>query len=68
MARLTKRDLGALLHRLAGLYAIRDLNAFPSRVTSALSELVPSEITSYNEESRTAAVARALKVTEATLD
>jgi DNA-binding CsgD family transcriptional regulator len=52
MERLRQRDLGALLNFLHLLYDFRDLDAFQADVCSALSGLVPVDITSYNEINR----------------
>jgi DNA-binding CsgD family transcriptional regulator len=49
MERLRQQDLQALLEFLGGIYAIRDLQAFPAHTVSALSKVVRSDITSYNE-------------------
>lgn len=49
MAHVALRDLRALLASLWDLYALRDLDAFPTHVLATVPQLVPSEITSYTE-------------------
>lgn len=49
MRQLGDRDVQRLLEFLRQAYAIRNLDAFPAHVISALPKPVPSEITSYNE-------------------
>jgi DNA-binding CsgD family transcriptional regulator len=48
MGRLRQKDHQALLEFLGESYAIRDLDAFPSYVISALRKIVPADIASYN--------------------
>lgn len=49
MTRLTSRDLRALLDVVHTLYTCHDLQAFPAQLFATLPQVVPSEITSYNE-------------------
>jgi DNA-binding CsgD family transcriptional regulator len=46
---LRQRDLQSLLEFLRQTYAVRSLHSFRMHLLSGLSELVPSEITAYNE-------------------
>src|SRR3972149_12298406 len=48
MGRLRQKDHQDLLEFLGESYAIRDLDAFPSYVISALRKIVPADIASYN--------------------
>lgn len=49
MERLSQKDIRALLEFLRDSYALRDLDAFATHVVSALSRVVPADITTYNE-------------------
>lgn len=49
MERLSRQELLALLEFFQATYAIRDTEAFMTHVLSALSTLIPAEITSYSE-------------------
>lgn len=52
MEQLTQRHLRALLELLPEFYAARDLDAFSAYVVLAVREVVPCEISSYNEIDR----------------
>lgn len=47
--RLRQRDIEASLHYLRELYAQQDLDGFKQHVLTTISDLVPSEFTTYNE-------------------
>lgn len=49
MERLRQRDLGASLSYLRELYAWRDPESFKHHVLETITNLVPSELTTYNE-------------------
>ena len=49
MERLRKRDLEATLSYLRGLYNHRDPESFKQHVLATITNLVPSELTTYNE-------------------
>ena len=49
MARLRQRDLKATLSYLRGLYTHRDPESFKWHVLGTITNLVPSELTTYNE-------------------
>ena len=42
-------DFSALLNFLCAVYTVRDLAAFRRQIVSILPELMPSEVTGYNE-------------------
>lgn len=49
MLRLRQHDLRALLEFLRQTYAVQSLDSFRTHVLSGLKQLVPSDITAYNE-------------------
>src|ERR1700730_1922741 len=49
LLRLRQRDLESLLEFLRQTYAVQSLDSFRARLLSGLQQLVPSEITAYNE-------------------
>jgi DNA-binding CsgD family transcriptional regulator len=49
MERLRERDLAASLSYLRGLYARRDTEGFKRHVLETITDLIPSELTTYNE-------------------
>jgi len=49
LLRLRQRDLRSLLEFLRQIYAAQSLDSFRTHVLSGLQQLVPSEITAYNE-------------------
>ena len=49
MERLRQRDLEATLSYLQGLYTYRDPESFKRHVLGTITNLVPSELTTYNE-------------------
>jgi hypothetical protein len=49
MEHLTQQDFHTFLAFLSELYTVRDLDSFRRYLISALPQVVPSELTSYNE-------------------